>query len=413
MKKLHRLFVLFILVFAILYINIVPVSAWTPEEELSASSAILIDTLRGQTLYEKEADKLLSPSIMCKLMTALITIDKTQLNSKVTISKNAAGINGASLNLTVGNLYTVKDLLYGVMLSPGNDAAVALAEYVGNGDVNKFVGLMNETAKKNMLNHTYFVNPTGLYDEAQFTSVRDIAKLIKIAISNPIFNSIFGSKGVAWGDGKNSSILTNQNKLFWSYNGVDGGKIGTNPKQGVISVTTATRDGRRLLAVVFDKDEESALTQTTQLFDYGFQRFYNGILVSKDIPLRTINVQDIEVNLISKIDIYYTYPVGQSFIKNISFTKNEKLTLPIKTDTVAGVIKYTLEDGTQIDVDLYSDREVVAPEDYKARINKILEENRDLVIIVIILLAIELILAFYYMIKFIVKIAKKMGHPSK
>jgi len=198
MKKLHRLFILLILIFAILSLNIVPVFAWTPEEELSASSAILIDTLRGQTLYEKEADKLLSPSIMCKLMTALITIENTQLNSKVTISKNAAGINGASLNLTVGNMYTVKDLLYGVMLSPGNDAAIALAEYVGNGDVNKFVTLMNETAKKNMLNHTYFVNPTGLYDENQFTSVRDIAKLLKIAISNPVFNSIFASKGIAW-----------------------------------------------------------------------------------------------------------------------------------------------------------------------------------------------------------------------
>jgi len=412
MKKLHRLFILLILIFAILSLNIVPVFAWTPEEELSASSAILIDTLRGQTLYEKEADKLLSPSIMCKLMTALITIENTQLNSKVTISKNAAGINGASLNLTVGNMYTVKDLLYGVMLSPGNDAAIALAEYVGNGDVNKFVTLMNETAKKNMLNHTYFVNPTGLYDENQFTSVRDIAKLLKIAISNPVFNSIFGSKGIAWGDGKNSSILTNQNKLFWSYTGVDGGKIGTNPNQGVIAVTTATRDGRRLLAVVFDKDEESVLTQTTQLFDYGFQHFYNGILVSKDVPLRTINVEGIEINLVSKIDIYYTYPIGQSYIKNITFTKNEKLALPIKTDTVAGVIKYTLEDGTEIDVDLYSDREVVAPEDYKARINKILEENRDLVIIVIILLMVELILVLHHIIKNIKKLIKKMGRPT-
>jgi len=164
--------------------------------------------------------------------------------------------------------------------------------------------------------------------------------------------------------------------------------------------------------VVFDKDEESVLTQTTQLFDYGFQHFYNGILVSKDVPLRTINVEGIEINLVSKIDIYYTYPIGQSYIKNITFTKNEKLALPIKTDTVAGVIKYTLEDGTEIDVDLYSDREVVAPEDYKARINKILEENRDLVIIVIILLMVELILVLHHIIKNIKKLIKKMGRPT-
>lgn len=413
MRKLHHKLVLFIILLSSIILNSIPVLAWTPDEELTASSAILMDTMRGQILFEKDADKVLSPSIMCKLMTALITMDKTQLNSKVTISKNAAGINGASLNLTVGNLYTVEDLLYGIMLSPGNDAAIALAEYVGDGDVNKFVGYMNETAKKLMLNDTYFVNPTGLYDEKQFTSVRDIAKLIKSAIANPVFNSVFGSRGIAWINGKDSSVLTNQNKLFWSYNGVDGGKIGTNPKQGVISVTTATRDGRRLVAVVFDKDEESTLSQTTQLFDYGFTNYYNGILVSKDTPLRTIEVQNVDVNLISKIDVYYTYPVGQSYIKDISFTKNEKLELPIKTDTVAGVLKYILEDGTEIDVDLYSDKEIVPEQDYKTKIKTILDENRDLVLIVTILIVIEFVLLFYNIIKLIIKIARKMGHPSK
>ncbi len=413
MRKLHHKLVLFIILLSAIILNSIPVLAWTPDEELTASSAILMDTMRGQILFEKDADKILSPSIMCKLMTALITMDKTQLNSKVTISKNAAGINGASLNLTVGNLYTVEDLLYGIMLSPGNDAAIALAEYVGDGDVNKFVGYMNETAKKLMLNDTYFVNPTGLYDEKQFTSVRDIAKLIKSAIANPVFNSVFGSKGVAWINGKDSSVLTNQNKLFWSYNGVDGGKIGTNPKLGVISVTTASKEGRRLVAVVFDKDEESTLSQTTQLFDYGFTNYYNGILVSKDTPLRTITVQNVDVNLISKIDVYYTYPVGQSYIKDISFTKNEKLELPIKTDTVAGVLKYILEDGTEIDVDLYSDMEIVPEQDYKTKIRTILDENRDLVLIVTILIVIEFILLFYNIIKLIIKIAQKMGHPSK
>ncbi len=413
MRKLHHKLVLFIILLSAIILNSIPVLAWTPDEELTASSAILMDTMRGQILFEKDADKVLSPSIMCKLMTALITMDKTQLNSKVTISKNAAGINGASLNLTVGNLYTVEDLLYGIMLSPGNDAAIALAEYGGDGDVNKFVGYMNETAKKLMLNDTYFVNPTGLYDEKQFTSVRDIAKLIKSAIANPVFNSVFGSRGIAWINGKDSSVLTNQNKLFWSYNGVDGGKIGTNPKLGVISVTTATRDGRRLVAVVFDKDEESTLSQTTQLFDYGFTNYYNGILVSKDTPLRTIAVQNVDVNLISKIDVYYTYPVGQSYIKDISFTKNEKLELPIKTDTVAGVLKYILEDGTEIDVDLYSDKEIVPEQDYKTKIKTILDENRDLVLIVTILIVIEFVLLFYNIIKLIIKIARKMGHPSK
>jgi serine-type D-Ala-D-Ala carboxypeptidase (penicillin-binding protein 5/6) len=396
-----------IIIISILLFNSIPVFAWAPGEELSANSVVLMDTIRGQVLYEKEADILFSPSIMCKLMTALVTIEKTQLNAKVTISKNSAGINGSSLNLVVGNLYSVEDLLYGIMLSQGNDSAIALAEYVGDGDVNKFVGYMNDMAKKLMLTDTFFVNPTGLYDKNQFTSTRDIAKLVKTAISMPIFNSIFGARAIAWINGKDSSILSNQNKLFWSYNGVDGGKTGTTPQQGTTSVTTATRNGRRLIAVVFDKNEEATLTQTTKLLDYGFSSYYTGVLVSKDIPLRNITVDNSDVNLISKMDIYYTYPIGESYIEKINFISNDKLTLPITTDTVAGVLNYTLKDGTVIDVNLYSDKEITAPEDYKSKAKKIFEENRDLVTIVIVLVALEIILLIYNLVKLIYKLLKK------
>jgi D-alanyl-D-alanine carboxypeptidase/D-alanyl-D-alanine carboxypeptidase (penicillin-binding protein 5/6) len=340
-------------------------------------------------------------------MTALITIEKSQLNSKVTISKNAVSINGSSLNLTVGNLYSVEDLLYGIMLSQGNDAAIALAEYVGNGNISNFVSFMNNKAKELCLTDTFFVNPTGLYDEKQFTSTRDIAKLVKSAITNSTFNSLFGAKGIAWINGKDSSILTNKNKLFWSYSGVDGGKIGTTPQQGTTSVTTATRDNRRLIAVVFDENEDNALDQTAKLFDYGFSHFFSGILVPKDTPIRSISIEDVNVNLISKIDVFYTYPKGNSFIKNISFNINEKLNLPISPDTIAGVLTYKLNDDTVIDVNLYSDKVVVAPEDYSSKIKSIFKENQDLVTIVIILIAIEFIILIYKLIILILKIMRK------
>ncbi len=411
MIKLRQKFFLIILIIIFIF-NSIPAFAWSPDDGLTADSAILMDTIRGQVLFQKDAGKTLSPSIMCKLMTALVTIEKTQLNAKVTISKNAAKSNGSTLELALGNLYSVEDLLYAVMLSQGNNAAIALAEYVGDGDVNKFVGYMNDKAKELMLDGTHFVNPTGLYDESQYTSVSDIAKLVKAAIANPVFNSILGSKGVAWVNGNDSSILTNQNKLFWSYNGVDGGKIGTIPKQGTTTLTTATKDGRRLIAVVFDKDENNALAQTTQLFDYGFSQFYNGILVSKDTPMRSITVENVDINLISKIDVYYTYPLGESNIKSIGFTQNDNLKLPITTDTVAGVLKYVLNDGTSIDVNLYPDREAVAPQDYKAKIESILEENRDLVMIVTILVAIEIVLILYNIAKLLRKLFKKKRLPQ-
>lgn len=404
-NKLQKLTL--IVIVSILILNSLPVFAWTPEEDIPATSAILMDTTRGQVLYEKGADSIYSQSIMCKLMTALITIEKSQLNSKVTISKNAVSIKGSSLNLAVGNLYSVEDLLYGIMLSQGNDAATALAEYVGNGNVSNFVTFMNDKAKELSLTDTFFVNPTGLYDEKQFTSTRDIAKLVKSAISNSTFNTLLGAKGIAWINGKDSSILTNQNKLFWSYTGVDGGKIGTTPQQGTTSVTTATRDNRRLIAVVFDKNEDSAIEQTAKLFDYGFSHFYSGILVPKNTALRSISIDDVNVNLISKIDVFYTYPKGNSYIKNISFNTNEKLKLPISQDTIVGVLTYTLNDDTVIDVNLYSDKVVVAPEDYKSKIESIFKENQDLMTIVIILIAIEFIILIYKLINLILKIMRK------
>ncbi|PYG88529.1 D-alanyl-D-alanine carboxypeptidase/D-alanyl-D-alanine carboxypeptidase (penicillin-binding protein 5/6) [Ruminiclostridium sufflavum DSM 19573] len=385
----------------------IPAFALTPEEDTSAVSAILMDTTRGQVLYEKEADAIYPPLIMCKLMTALLTIEKSQLNSKVTISKNAVSMKGSSLNLVVGNLYSVEDLLYGTMLSQGNDAAMALAEYIGNGNVSEFVGYMNDKAKELNLTDTYFVNPTGLYDDKQFTSTRDIAKLVKNAISNSTFNSLLGAKGIAWINGNDSSILTNQNKLFWSYSGVDGGKIGTTPQQGTTSVTTATRDNRRLIAVVLDKNETNALSQTSRLFDYGFSHFSTGILVPKNTTLRSITVEDVNINLISKIDVTYTYPLGDSFIKNISFSMSEKLKLPINTDTIAGILNYTLSDGTLIDVNLYPDKTAVAPQDYKSRIKSIFKENRDLVTIVSMLIVIEFVIIIYRLFKLLLKIFKR------
>lgn len=401
-----------IILILILLLNSTKVYAFSPEDGLTASSAILMDTVRGQVLYEKNANSLFSPSIMCKLMTALITIENTDLVSKVTISKNAASINGASLNLIIGNKYTVEDLLYAVMLSAGNDAAIALAEHVGGGDVNKFVEMMNAKAKELNLTDTFFVNPTGLYDEQQYTSTTDIAKLVKTAISNRTFNIIFGARGIGWVNGKDSFVLTNQNKLFWSNEGVDGGKLGTIP-QNTAAVTTATRNGRRLISVVINDNEEKTLSETRMLFDYGFEHFDTGILFPKNTTLRSIKIEDVNVDLISKMDVYYTYPLGESYIKSISFTPNDKLVLPVSTDTIAGVLHCKLKDDTEIEVNLYPNKEIVAPEDYKTKIRAIFTENKDLVTLVIILIIVECILILYNLTKLITKLFKKITRKNK
>jgi D-alanyl-D-alanine carboxypeptidase/D-alanyl-D-alanine carboxypeptidase (penicillin-binding protein 5/6) len=146
---------------------------------------------------------------------------------------------------------------------------------------------------------------------------------------------------------------------------------------------------------------------TTKLFDYGFTHFISGVLIPKDTTVRTITVNDIDVDLVSKMDISYTYPIGQSFIKSITFKPNEKLTLPMNTDTIAGVLHYVLEDDSTIDINLYPSKEIVGPQDPLTKIKAIFAENKDLVILVLILSAIEIFLAIYHLSRFVIRAVKK------
>jgi D-alanyl-D-alanine carboxypeptidase/D-alanyl-D-alanine carboxypeptidase (penicillin-binding protein 5/6) len=383
-----------------------PVPVKTVKDNLSSSS-ILIDAARGQVLSEKNADQPTASSIMPKLMTALIVSEKAQMDSKVTISKNAAKYKGSIVELSVGNKYSVSDLLYVTLLSQSNNAAVALAEYVGEGDVGKFVDLMNSKCKELDLKDTFFKNPTGLDEEGQFTTARDISKLIKYAIANSVFDSVFGTKGVPWLSGNDSTIITNQNSLFWSYEGVDGGKIGTN-SSGFSAVTTATRNNRRLIAVVSNTNEKSTLSDTINILDHGFKDFNTGILVQKNSTVWSITLEGNKVSLISKIDVFYTFPIGQSYIKNIQFKQNDKLKLPLTTDTVGGVVSYTLKDGTSIDVNLYPSQALVAKEDYKSKIKSILNQNLDLFMLVLILIIIECSIIIYRLFKLIIKTIRRL-----
>ncbi|NLF42684.1 MAG: D-alanyl-D-alanine carboxypeptidase, partial [Bacteroidales bacterium] len=206
--------------------------------QIAAPSAILVESQRGQVLYEKDSKKKLHISSANKIMTALITLEnmKDQLNTKVTISKNAVSVEGATLNLEVGEKYSVEDLLYSVILDSVNDSAIALAEYIG-GDEKGFVELMNKKAIELKMSDTHFTNATGLYNEQQYTSAYDIALLIRYAVTKySKFQKIFSSKAWPWSN--NGKVLINSNELFWSYEGVDGGKTGYNDIERQTAITT-------------------------------------------------------------------------------------------------------------------------------------------------------------------------------
>lgn len=416
---------LFIFIFILLFLNteslaVTPqaigfgAASGIPAPEINATSAILVEAESGQVQYSKNTILPLHISAACKLMTVLIAAENADLYSNVTISADSVDAEGSALSLQVGAKYQLDDLLYGIMLTSANDAAKAVAEYTA-GDIGKFVEQMNATAAKLNMNNTHFTNPTGLFDENQYTTASDISLLIKYAINNEQFNRIFSVKARPWYNSDNTSkILTSPNKLFWSYNGVEGGKTGYNKKGQQSVITTAYRDNMRLICVVLDSPEKDLFSNAAALFDYGFENFRKSILVHKGDVLKTSELNGNEINLISQSDISYVHPIGENYIKEFSATADLKP--PLKKAVPVGNARYILQDDTIVNVSLFPETEIVPPEDFLTSAHKKLQENKDIFILVIFLIALEAILILYNICKLlkklVLKLIKRNGHRS-
>lgn len=390
-------------------------SGTVPAPEITAPAAVLVEVETGQTLYYKNPQLPLHISAANKLMTVLVAVENGDLFSNVTISSDSVDTEGSALNLTVGQKYLLSDLLYAIMLTSANDATVAVAEHISAGDIGKFVDLMNKTAEKIGMTNTQFVNPTGLYDEEQYTTAEDIAKLVRYAVKNSQFNTIFTTKVKLWYDkGSEGKILTSSNNLFWAYDGIRGGKTGYNERDKQTVVCTAVRTNLQLISVVLDAPEKTMYSDTTSLLDYGFNNFWKSTLVSKNDVIKTVEYEGKQVNLVSQSDIMYVHPIGESYIKEFEATADIKP--PLKKTAAAGSATYILADGTEVTISLYPDSELVPSEDLKTSIQKRITENKDIFLLVAVLLVIEAILLLYnlgrMLAKFITHIRRRQTKKS-
>ena len=224
-----------------------------PCKAISAQSAILMDAQTGRVLYEKLPDKQSLIASTTKIMTALVVCEQCNVLDRVRISREAVGIEGSSMYLREGEVLTVQELLYGLMLHSGNDAAVALAIYCG-GTVEGFAELMNDKAHRLGMENTHFVNPNGLDSPGHYSTASDMAVLAAYAMDNPIFARTVSAKTVKIG----TRSLRNHNKLLWLVEGADGVKTGFTKAAGRILVSSATRQGRRLIAVTMNDPNDWA-----------------------------------------------------------------------------------------------------------------------------------------------------------
>ncbi|TYQ15906.1 UNVERIFIED_CONTAM: D-alanyl-D-alanine carboxypeptidase/D-alanyl-D-alanine carboxypeptidase (penicillin-binding protein 5/6) [Acetivibrio alkalicellulosi] len=376
--------------------------------EIDAAAAILIDAHRGQIIYEKNSNVKLHISSANKIMTALLAIENEPRPSeaKVTVSRKAVAVEGAKSNLQVGDQYIVEDLIYAVVLTPENDSTNALAEYIA-GDIEPFVDLMNEKAKDLGMYDTIFANPTGLFHESQHTTANDMALLIRYALNNPGFERVFSSRTWFWKD-QDYRMLRNENRLFWSYDGIDGGRIGFNDFNRKTSVTTATRDNMRLVSIVLDCPDESLDNDTIKLLDYGFENYKRSVLVSKGQLIDRKSIGDEIVDLISIRDHYYVHPIGNSYLKGSELEFENELAPPITVNQEVGIARYILDDDTVIEVKLYPSENVYSAVSFFSSLVEKMTQYREITILLIILIAIEIVLLIYKLIKMTIYIFNKI-----
>ena len=242
------------------------VLACTQANALGAGSVILMDGSTGQVLVEKSADKRSLIASTTKIMTALVVIEQCNVLDRVRIPKEAVGIEGSSMYLQEGEILTVQDLLYGLMLRSGNDAAVALAIYCG-GTVQDFVERMNDKARVLGLQNTHFANPNGLDAPDHYSTARDLAVLTAYAMENPVFYKTVSTKSVRVGE----RTLQNHNKLLWRLPGADGVKTGYTKAAGRILVSSVTRGDRRLICVTINDGDD--WNDHIALMEQGFRAY--------------------------------------------------------------------------------------------------------------------------------------------
>ncbi len=223
---------------------------------VSAKAALAVDVDANQVLYSLRPNEPLPPASTVKLMTALVTVQRADPDALVTVSSRAADMSGSRMGLVAAESLTVRDLLYGLLLPSGNDAAVALAEHV-SGSEEAFVRVMNEMAASLRLKGTLFANSHGLDDPAQTTSAADLVILARAVFDYPLLGKIVASQTAQVG----SRALTNTNQLLGSYRGADGMKTGTSDLAGECLVASVTREGHRLLVVILGSQDRYADVQ--------------------------------------------------------------------------------------------------------------------------------------------------------
>ena len=352
----HRRFpvvVRYLIVFLLACNNLWAAPRPIPEPPPSEAHAfVLQDFNSGQIIAEKNGDQRVEPASLTKLMTAYIVFDELRLGNiklqdEVLISEKAWRMEGSRMFVEVNKRVSVDDLLKGMIVQSGNDATVALAEYVAGGE-DAFVSMMNQQAARLGMTGTLFANSSGLPDANHYTTAHDLATLTLALIRDfPEYYKMYSIEKFTY----NGITQHNRNRLLWRDKYVDGVKTGHTESAGFCLVASALRDNMRLISVVLGTSSEDAReTESLKLLNYGFRFFETHRLYEGKQQLANARIykgDKEELSLGLKNDLFVTVPQGRYDDIQASMDINSRIIAPVEKDQVLGLVNVTL-DGEHI-----------------------------------------------------------------
>ena len=347
-------------------------TAATPvkEPKINSKAAIVIDRESKRVLYSKNAYDKRAMASTTKIMTAIIALENTRLEEEIIVSKKAAGVGGSRLGLKAGDKITMNDLLYGLMLRSGNDAAAQIAQTIG-GNYEGFAELMNKKAKELGLKDTHFVTPHGLDDPQHYTTAYELALLTDYALNNQKFSEIVSCKTKTILINGQQRELYNTNELLGSLNGINGVKTGFTNNAGRCLVTSCTRNGENLISVVLGADTKKYRTKDSiQIIEYAYST-YSQIDLKEKIEeyfknwTKENNIQiekGKEEYVLPKLEAmpyeHYLVKEGEEEKIQINIECETNMTAPVEANTYVGVIEVLIEDEEIMELELIIENKV-------------------------------------------------------
>lgn len=322
----------------------------------NAKAFVLMDPVSGRILLEKNSEEKRPMASTTKIMTAIIALEKGNLKSQVKVSSKAASVVGSSFHLKYGEVLSLEDMLYGLMLPSGNDAATAIAEHIGGTEEN-FVEMMDQRALELGALNTQFKNPHGLDDDQHYTTAKDLALIARQAWSIYKFREIVQTKTKDIKEGINPRQISNTNQLLWEFKGANGIKTGTTPNAGKCLVAAAYKNSFQLISVVLGSN--NAFIDSGKLLNYGFANYKLTPLIRKNKHYATVPVQNgnfEEVGLMAKDGI--SLPLTESEAVKFNLVVPKKIKAPVAKGEQIGELQVFIGNNLASSTPLIAMKEV-------------------------------------------------------